>query len=436
MYPFDVEAVNYSKILARELGSTESANTVELNPAGHAYMEQLIIQMDEDLLAKFIRCAETGVEWTEDAANKNLFKIWMSSVSKLTGGDNMPEVERPENAEFEYDEENHFDLQNIELQFIDDMNADGIFIQDIEMICAEQNGTAGDGTASTVVGERISPTPFDVEEIVPSASNVTKEHLPSTSSVVQETVPFTSFVAEELVPSTSSVPKEPIPSTLSVFEETVPSESSFADETVPSAPPVVEETNPSKLSVVEEPFVPALAANEVTTSTTSSLAVPTVSKIETPSTNAITKWNPTSQVRRFNSLVDEFLLLILECLTCIFQNCLEVLRNLNEVEDVSIKRKKPRVKKASVMSSAETIRERLEKLSEKKRLEDEKLERKRKEERERVVAEKKRKKEAMDGWIVDRSPSSSEKHWSSATELTPQKPKTKIRRLLFSDSDD
>lgn len=50
-------------------------------------MESLINNLDADLLAKFVACAQNNDDWNGDLANQNLFKIWRSSLNKETSVD-------------------------------------------------------------------------------------------------------------------------------------------------------------------------------------------------------------------------------------------------------------------------------------------------------------------------------------------------------------
>lgn len=75
---------NYSKILSGRPDPNTAEAEIAANPAYHGYVEELIVKLDPNLLGKFTACAESGLDWTEDSSNVNLYKIWLSSISHLT----------------------------------------------------------------------------------------------------------------------------------------------------------------------------------------------------------------------------------------------------------------------------------------------------------------------------------------------------------------
>lgn len=383
LHPFDVEAVNYTKILAVRATTPVSQNTIV--SANHGYLEHLINNLDADLLAKFAQCAETGLDWTEDSSNENLYRIWKSSISQVTDD----EERRP----------SHNDIESADDDDDDEMKS------------------------------------FTTERVLDDALDLQTEHNPRSNMVLE---PIELEFIDRFDPNQILILPE---SDVSEFISIQSTDTAYIE----PAPEQTETSTSTDTAYIERsPEQPKISKS---TDTTRNVEQTQISKctsdpLPTPSDPSKTTSNDRNDTMSIVHKKQAYVQAAIKGPNC-SKNCYDVLQALNKPKEIVAARKVIRVKKPSVISSSMAIQKRQNILLEKKRLQEEKLARK--EERERVRAMKKpaTKRKRSDSFVASATPSSSDHAQSSTTEgFTPPKPPkpfmqhSKFKRaLLFSDTD-
>lgn len=181
-----MDAVNYSKVLSGRPDPTSSEAEIAANPAYHGYIEELIVKLDPYLLGKFTACAESGLDWTKDSSNLNLYKIWLSSISHLTRCDTNIEARRSDVCDGDSGSDDDqmlnegLDLQDAELEFIDE--EDAIFLlenTDVSAFVTLQSSSAaavpapGSLADNLAMIETVQFAPSQPTSVEPAETNTT-----------------------------------------------------------------------------------------------------------------------------------------------------------------------------------------------------------------------------------------------------------------------
>lgn len=203
LYPFDVEAVKYNRILAGETNSLTSSNH-SAHSSGHEYMENLINRYEERLLAQFVSCAGTDEEWEITKGDDKDDESIRPEDPEL----NDDNVENDENNDDDFNDaiddindeqmqnvlDEVFDINQVDFEYIDELGA--------EMCIAGKHETVDAGLESSEMTAGSDRATFDASH---SASEASTGPVPTNSSTIEAITSSTSATDAEPTPSTSKL---------------------------------------------------------------------------------------------------------------------------------------------------------------------------------------------------------------------------------------
>lgn len=98
LYPFDVEAVNYEKIL--QLCEPKDPEETEVELSKHDYLEHIINKLDSTLLPQFKEFAAEKLTWNGDDIHTSLFEVWHTSLKEQYAIDDNEQVQYDEVSKY------------------------------------------------------------------------------------------------------------------------------------------------------------------------------------------------------------------------------------------------------------------------------------------------------------------------------------------------
>lgn len=160
IYPFNANAVNYSKIIRTGANPPEISDNAETPCENilHAVLEQIIAGLDDGIIAEFARCATTSDEWDGDGAYAFMYNVWLKCKQETTEHWYDVRVEQliNESDEASVDEENEFRPYEVV-----EMDGEDFTISDAQIEIV--NEADRDRIPAEILHEPFDAEPFDAD---------------------------------------------------------------------------------------------------------------------------------------------------------------------------------------------------------------------------------------------------------------------------------